>query len=43
MGSDDPEVQQGLRLIEKHGAPPEEKGHWINFETAKYNGMYIQS
>ena len=37
MRSDDPEVQQGLRLIEKHGAPPEEKGHWINFETPKYN------
>lgn len=37
MRSDDPEVQQGLRLIEKYGVPPEEKGHWINFETPKYN------
>ena len=37
MRSDDPEVQQGLQLIEKYGIPPEEKGHWINFETPKYN------
>ncbi|MEA2033750.1 MAG: hypothetical protein U9N41_09240, partial [Euryarchaeota archaeon] len=37
MRSDDPEVKQGLQLIEKYGIPPEEKGHWINFETPKYN------
>ena len=37
MRSTDPEVQQGLQLIEKYGVPPEEKGHWIDFETPKYN------
>jgi len=37
MRSADPEVQQGLQLIEKYGVPPEEKGHWIDFETPKYN------
>jgi len=24
-------------LIEEYGIPPEEKGHWIDFETPKYN------
>ncbi|MEA2032566.1 MAG: hypothetical protein U9N41_03160 [Euryarchaeota archaeon] len=37
MRSPDLEVQQGLQLIEEYGVPPEEKGHWIDFETPEYN------
>ena len=37
LSSPDPEVQQGLQVIEEYGVPPEEEGHWIDFETPKYN------